>query len=265
LSEIAISVAAAAAGVMTLVAWAALRAAGRDPLGPRPGGKLPETGWALLAGAVLWYLVTQPVLLLLAGTEVSRLGGQTLTTFAAQVVHGLVAVALLPLVVRKGLEPRASAGRIVTAGLVAGTVAVALQVVLWIAIQQAIAALGRPMPGQQIVAAAARAEGFDVLAYAAGAIVLAPFAEEVFFRGALLPVLVGALGPRAGNLAQAAVFGAIHFVPQPAAWPLAIPLAGVGWIAGWLYLRTGSLAAPMAMHAAFNAVNFAALRAMPPA
>jgi membrane protease YdiL (CAAX protease family) len=104
------------------------------------------------------------------------------------------------------------------------------------------------------------ATGLDLAVRAVAAIALAPFAEEVFFRGILLPAAARSMGPARGLLLQAAVFGLIHCWSQWEAWPLAIPLAGVGWLAGWLYLRTGSLAVPVVMHATFNAANFVALR-----
>ena len=40
-------------------------------------------------------------------------------------------------------------------------------------------------------------------------------------------------------------------------WPLTIPIAAVGWTAGWLYARTGSMRAAIALHATFNAIQVA--------
>jgi uncharacterized protein len=107
------------------------------------------------------------------------------------------------------------------------------------------------------VAAAATAQGLQLLAFALCAIVLAAFAEEVFFRGILLPFAARVVGIRAGLVVQAVMFAAVHLIGDPGIWPLAVPLAVVGWVCGWLYVRTGSLAVPIVAHATFNAINFA--------
>jgi membrane protease YdiL (CAAX protease family) len=128
------------------------------------------------------------------------------------------------------------------------------------AIQAVYDHFGRPVPRQEIVDQALGAHGLEVIVFAVSAIVLAPFSEEVFFRGTLLPAIGRSIGPHRANLLQAMIFGAIHIVDRPEQWPLAIPLALVGWCAGWIYLRTASLAAPILLHATFNAINFAAMR-----
>jgi membrane protease YdiL (CAAX protease family) len=77
-------------------------------------------------------------------------------------------------------------------------------------------------------------------------VVLAPFAEELFFRGAL----TGALAYRLGvftPLASGAIFGAAHL--EPRAFPA---LCILGVLLGWLYMRTRSLLPGMAVHAANN-------------
>ena len=82
------------------------------------------------------------------------------------------------------------------------------------------------------------------------AVVLAPFTEEVVFRGLLLPLLVRRGGPAAGLLATAVFFGAVHgdlgTFPALAVFSVALSLA---------YARTGTLWVPMGMHALFNAAS----------
>lgn len=82
-----------------------------------------------------------------------------------------------------------------------------------------------------------------------GAVVVAPVAEELFFRGLLQTFLVGFLPSRwlAISLASLA-FGAIH-LQQPYAIPALVVLA---ILIGYAYERTGSLIPPIAIHAAFN-------------
>jgi membrane protease YdiL (CAAX protease family) len=90
------------------------------------------------------------------------------------------------------------------------------------------------------------------------AVVAAPIAEEVLFRGLLqgwLETLLGGLVPgRAGPLAIAfssAAFALAH-LGQGLAW---LPLFFFGWVAGYLALQTGSLLPGIILHALFNAVS----------
>jgi membrane protease YdiL (CAAX protease family) len=83
-------------------------------------------------------------------------------------------------------------------------------------------------------------------------VVIAPFAEELFFRGAL----TGALAQRLGAftpLVSGAIFGAAHL--EPRAFPALFVL---GALLGWLYMRTRSLLPGMAVHAANNLLALAA-------
>ena len=88
-------------------------------------------------------------------------------------------------------------------------------------------------------------------------VVAAPFCEEVFFRG----LLFGGLRKHLPFLGAAAVsgafFGAIHLATGNVA--ATIQLAFLGVVLAWLYERTGSLWAPMALHAVNNAIAFTIL------
>ncbi len=89
------------------------------------------------------------------------------------------------------------------------------------------------------------------------AVILAPLAEEVFFRGVLQSFFRQQLGsPRIAILLASAVFAAVH-INQPQAIPslLALSLA-----LGYNYERTGRLTSPILIHAIFNAVNVAVWR-----
>lgn len=84
------------------------------------------------------------------------------------------------------------------------------------------------------------------------AVVFAPFAEEVLFRGILLPLLVRRTGARAGVALTALGFAALHgdmgtFIAL-GVFSVALSLA---------YARTGSLWVPLGMHALFNGANLA--------
>lgn len=82
-----------------------------------------------------------------------------------------------------------------------------------------------------------------------GAAVVAPIAEEVFFRGFLQTFLVNVLHNRWLAIVLASLaFGSVH-VSQAYAIPA---LAVLAVLIGYTYERTGSLLPPMAIHAAFN-------------
>ncbi|HUG30903.1 MAG TPA: type II CAAX endopeptidase family protein [Candidatus Limnocylindria bacterium] len=79
-------------------------------------------------------------------------------------------------------------------------------------------------------------------------------AEELAYRGAMRTWLTPSLGVVGANLAQAIVFGLAHtgadFVSLEAAVPTMIAMVGVGFIAGVVARRTGSLTLVLAIHAA---------------
>ncbi|MEZ4391046.1 MAG: CPBP family intramembrane glutamic endopeptidase [Polyangiales bacterium] len=81
---------------------------------------------------------------------------------------------------------------------------------------------------------------------------LAPLAEEVFYRGAL-GRLCARFGRAATVLIPAAVFTAVH-VAQLKGSPLALgPIAAVGVVNGVVRLATGGVVAPWLVHTAYNA------------
>lgn len=75
-------------------------------------------------------------------------------------------------------------------------------------------------------------------------------AEEFFFRGALLPSF--------GLAAQAIIFGLLHTGPLRyfrLLYLWSVIAAGFGLLLGWLFVATGTLAAPISAHLAFNAIS----------
>jgi ABC-2 type transport system permease protein len=80
------------------------------------------------------------------------------------------------------------------------------------------------------------------------AVAAAPLFEEFIFRGLIFGGLRRSLGIVPATLASAAVFAIIH----P---PLSVvPVFGLGICAALTYERTMVLAAPMLVHAIYNAV-----------
>lgn len=83
----------------------------------------------------------------------------------------------------------------------------------------------------------------------AGAALIAPIAEEFFFRGFLLSFVASAMQDRRlAILLSAAAFAAVHL-----SMPYAIPaLFFLGILLGAAYFWTGKLYVPVAIHVAFN-------------
>ncbi|MBK9383555.1 MAG: CPBP family intramembrane metalloprotease [Planctomycetes bacterium] len=77
--------------------------------------------------------------------------------------------------------------------------------------------------------------------------VFAPVAEEIAWRGFVQPVCVRALGSLRGI-----ALTALLFVVMGHGQEVYLPLFGFALLLGWLYDRSGRLAAPIALHAALN-------------
>ena len=82
--------------------------------------------------------------------------------------------------------------------------------------------------------------------------ILPGLCEELVVRGALLPSLVGRLGPGGAVVGSAFLFAAMHADPYRFLFTLTI-----GLVLGLLRLRTGSLWPPVLAHVTLNALTFA--------
>jgi membrane protease YdiL (CAAX protease family) len=97
------------------------------------------------------------------------------------------------------------------------------------------------------------------------AVVLAPILEECLYRGFVQQALRRAgLGPWPSVMLASIVFTLMHIgsIPEAARAASLTSLAALACCFGWLAERTGSLAAPVAAHVAFNLVNLVVARAM---
>jgi hypothetical protein len=81
-------------------------------------------------------------------------------------------------------------------------------------------------------------------------LLVAPAAEEVFFRGVVYNAWERERGPWVAVIGSAALFAAIH-----ASLFAMVPIFALGVILALLYRSTGSLAATIALHAGFNAIS----------
>lgn len=122
----------------------------------------------------------------------------------------------------------------------------------------ALEALGVELPGQEfdptrLLPQTAMGITFTILL----AVVLAPLAEEIVFRGVLLSALRDRWGDAFAIGASSAVFAAAHVMPfaMPPIFLLSLAL-------GVMYVRTRTLWAPIVAHAVFNGIGVAALYAL---
>jgi membrane protease YdiL (CAAX protease family) len=92
--------------------------------------------------------------------------------------------------------------------------------------------------------------------------VIAPIAEETFFRGYFFGALRNWHGPWPAALLTGAVFGAIHVGSAPAVF--LPPLAILGFMLCIVRWRTGSLLPCIALHAINNALAFGVTEDWPP-
>jgi len=170
---------------------------------------------------------------------------------------GLLAVVALAFVVRPGVSLRPLHA---TATLRASGLALPLWGSLLALYLGALQLCGSTIAAQEPLRYAAQAPvgspWFWLVAATAG--LLAPIAEELVFRGFLLPLLQPRLGRVASLAATSLLFGLGHGLPY------ALPLTALGAFFGWLVQRHRSLLPAMLAHAIFNAVTFAAVAVWPP-
>jgi membrane protease YdiL (CAAX protease family) len=81
-------------------------------------------------------------------------------------------------------------------------------------------------------------------------IILAPIAEELFFRGIVFNAWLREGGVRWAFIGSTLLFALIHL--SIAAF---VPILLLGFALAWVYRRTQSLLAPIALHATFNGIS----------
>lgn len=82
------------------------------------------------------------------------------------------------------------------------------------------------------------------------AVVAAPVAEEIFFRGFIFTGIGNRYGYGWGVVISALIFSLAHFV-QPGAF---LPIFLLGLLLAWLYIRTGSIWVCILTHSAYNSL-----------
>ncbi len=83
-------------------------------------------------------------------------------------------------------------------------------------------------------------------------VILTPIAEEVFFRGVVFNAWLREGGRLWAYVGSSALFAVIHL-----SLVSLLPIFLLGLALAWIYRRTGSLLAPIAMHATVNGISVA--------
>lgn len=225
---------------------------------------LPTLGFALLLAAATVVPATLLMLGLVLGHVVGResLKAQTLTP--ALFVVQLVGYAL-PVLLLFGVLPRLARRSLADLGLraptpvellwgVLGAVAMLIAADSVGALQAALLHLKTEEVQVQWLA---HERGPMIVAFAFLAIVLAPFFEELAFRGFLFNALLRFMPVAAAAVLAGLIFGLIHYQAGNAG--AILPLAAGGMVLCGVYYRSGSLAASMISHGLFNAFTVVAV------
>jgi len=255
-----IALAGALVAIQLLLARRRARRSGHVLL-PVPKQPLPDTRTALFVCLLLWVFAQFLLPFLLMSPNRAPPDGLTLF-LAGGVVHlGLALLFWTSARHDAGVAmPRA---RVYALGVGLGFVAFsAVQGTGW-ALQVVDSWIGRETPSQDAVNLVRDGVGLELAITVVLAVGVAPLAEEVFFRGLMLPAFARVMPIGLAIAAQAACFGMSHVIGRPEQWPLAIPLAVVGWLCGRAYVRTRSLGSAVLLHAVFNGLQVVLMRIVP--
>jgi uncharacterized protein len=205
---------------------------------------------ALVIGNVLTAPFISDALAIQTGQGEVTLLGSAVILVAAQL--GLLLVGWLFVVRPRALAGLASlpgrdpAGAII-AGLSWGVLAwLGSSIVLYL-VSLLLTQLGQPPPVGPAEQAIALLEPWLVVL---AIVVFAPIAEELFFRGIVFNAWLREAGRRRAYVGSAALFAVIHF-----SLVSLLPIFLLGLALAWVYQRTGSLLASIAMHATVNGIS----------
>ncbi|MGI8658630.1 MAG: CPBP family intramembrane glutamic endopeptidase [Candidatus Limnocylindria bacterium] len=143
--------------------------------------------------------------------------------------------------------PGRNAGAALLQGVGWGVVAWIVSSMIAVGVELALRQAGLEMEPQAAEQAISVVEPWVVVL---AIVVLAPIAEEIFFRGIVFNAWLRERGRRWAFIGSAALFAIIH-VSLVALLPIFVLGLGLAWI----YSRTGNLLAPIAMHATVNGIS----------
>lgn len=220
-----------------------------DRVGPKPwGGRELVVG----VGIYLWGHLAVQVALQFLGGDVEALWRQAL---AGQLLLNLSMLVALAVFFRvRHIRWAEAFGRNpggVRVGLVGWLAAWPPLLMSFVLMHALYRAMGWPISAQPVAVLFVETQSRGILVLVAAlAVVVAPFFEEVLFRGLLYPYLKSRWGQTAATLLVSGSFAMVHFHV-----PSFLPLFVLGVALVWVYEVTDSLTAPITLHAVFNATN----------
>lgn len=231
------------------------------PARPRIRWGLPDVGLAWIVG-LLAALIASSIVAAAAGIDTNRVSDDVGVLLASVVGQAIGVIGTLELVARRkgrgslgadfGLVARLPGGRWTTAALwlLAG---VALQLAILPFLQIVVDVHGKAET-QDVVEQFKQARGPALVLFAVIVVTVAPVAEELLFRGALLRALQRRMTPAWAVFVSALAFAAVHPLLSPSIGSvIAIPgLYALGLLSAALAIRTGNLSASILLHAGFN-------------
>ncbi|KAG2437133.1 hypothetical protein HYH02_011389 [Chlamydomonas schloesseri] len=264
----------AAGAPASSVAATAIDAAGTAPAAPPPPALTPGVfinevmAWsAALAVVGVAATVQTPQATALLSDDVIR--STALRHLGLEVLCCCLAAAVLFMGLRRS-KPMAAGmfsfaaepGALSTAALLAAVAYPLADPLLHQACLAAEQALGvsalLPDPGSGLAAQLAEArqagDGLSLALHGAASCLVGPLWEETFWRGFFLASMTRVLPLPACVAASSTLFAALHLGPGNL-----LPIAGLSAACDLLYLRTGSLAAPLLFHAGWNAYELAGI------
>ena len=238
---------------------------GRPPERPElPKGASPYPRWPVwyapvgfvtaLAGTLMAVLVVG-VIAALFGADIDS--DSPALTIAGTFVQDAVFIGTAVFFASRTIRPRAWHFGLQRARFWPAVGWTALGFVGFVVFAATYAAIVQP-EGEQTVAEDLGAND-SVIALVIGAlvvVVLAPIAEEFFFRGFFYRALRSRMGVMAAAVIDGLVFGVIHY-ENPDTLTLLPILAVLGFIFCLIYERTGTLYSVIALHAVNNSIAYA--------
>jgi membrane protease YdiL (CAAX protease family) len=135
---------------------------------------------------------------------------------------------------------------------------VGLQIGLGLALYPISEAYGRD-DAQSIVDLLEDTSGAEVAAFAVAVVLVAPVAEELLFRGALLRALLRRTTPAWAIFGSALAFALVHPLGDPEVGSVIVvpAILALGLVSGYLAVRSGNLSRSIMLHAGFNLLTVA--------
>ena len=210
----------------------------------------------------LWvFLIHIVITAVIVGMFAVRFGGDTLTTIAILISEiVLIATTFTWIGVRHGRGPAALGLRGFTPAniglgvgigigglIVAGLVSLAITSIIE-------SVQGTPVEQPEQIELAADPVGGLLVLLGISVVLLAPIAEEIFFRGLLFPGLRRWMRAWPAIMASSVIFAVSHILPLVMA-----PIFALGVLLAWVVERKRSIVPAIMAHMAFNAVGFWAM------